>query len=89
MAKKLGDFYKDIRNDVYNELKKREVTLEDIKLKITYKLRNQVERLIRNKRKSALTKLKLDYLDQITNPKEIDKISRMIKYDIRKYREID
>ncbi|WP_324287187.1 HNH endonuclease [Bacillus cereus] len=89
MAKKLDNFYRDIRNDVYNELKKNEVTLEDIKLRITSEFKRHVDRLIENKRKSALTKLKLDYLEQINNPKEIDIVSRMINFDIKNFQEGD
>ncbi|MES5896653.1 hypothetical protein [Bacillus cereus group sp. RP43] len=87
MVKKLRDFYRNIRKDVYHELKNSEVTLEDIKLKITDKYKREVERLIEDKRKSALTKLKLDYLEQMNNPKEIEKISRTIKQDIKDYQE--
>lgn len=89
MVKKLEGYYTNIRKDVYHELKRSEVTLEDIKLKINDKYKREVERLIEEKRKSALTKLKLDYLEQVNNPKEIDKISRMIKQDIKDYQLIN
>nr|WP_142940619.1 HNH endonuclease [Bacillus thuringiensis] len=89
MVNKLGKFHSDIRNDVYNELKRSVVTLDDIKVKIIYRLKREVEMLIENKRKTPLTKLKLDYLEQINNPKEIDKMSRIIKFDIKIYQEID
>ncbi|PEX07128.1 hypothetical protein COD78_18110 [Bacillus cereus] len=89
MAKKLEDFYTDIRNDVYTDLKDEKVTLEDIKLRIISEFNKQVDRLIKKKRKSALTKLKLDYLEQINNPKEIDFVSGMINFDIKNFQEGD
>lgn len=89
MVNKLEKLSRSIRNDVYNELKKSVVTLDDIKAKIIYRLKREVEMLIENKRKTPLTKLKLDYLEQINNPKEIEKMSKSVKYDIKKYQEID
>lgn len=89
MANKLEDFYRDIRNDVYTDLKNEEVTLEYIKLKVISEFNKHADRLIEKRRKSALTKLKLDYLEQINNPKEIDLVSRMINFNIKNFQEGD
>lgn len=88
-VKKLENQIRDIRQDVYEELKNNSVTLADVEKRINSKISIQETRLSERKRKEPLTKLRLDYLNQIKTSLEIREQAEFVLWDIQCYQESD
>lgn len=66
-VKKLEQMIVDIRQDIFEELKDKPVTFPEVEECLKKKFSKQASRINDKKRKSPLTKLKLDYLDQLNS----------------------
>lgn len=83
--RKLNDLYRRIRQGIFEELKNKKVELLDVEKTIKYKIEKEKKELSEYKRKAPLTKLKLDYLNQINNILEIKELAGYILWDIELY----
>lgn len=83
--KKLNDLYRRIRQGIFEELKNKKVELLDVEKTIKYKIEKEKKELSEYKRKAPLTKLKLDYLNQINTILEIKELAGYILLDIELY----
>ncbi|MDG1617296.1 hypothetical protein P7D02_26195, partial [Bacillus paranthracis] len=83
--KKLNDLYRRIRQGIFEELKNKKVELLEVEKTIKYKIEKEKKELSEYKRKAPLTKLKLDYLNQINTILEIKELAGYILLDIELY----
>ncbi|MEH6944701.1 hypothetical protein [Bacillus sp. JJ722] len=81
-VKKLETLIRDIRQDVYEELKNELVTIKDVEKCLKSNIAKQKNRLTERKRNKSLTKLKIDYLDQISTTTEMKNQAEYILFEI-------
>ncbi|MDA2093773.1 hypothetical protein PDN23_14210 [Bacillus cereus] len=84
-VKKLNVLIREIRQDVYEELKDNKVKLEDVEKSFKYKIKKEQQKLFEHKRQIPLTKLKIDYLNQINTLTEIKELAEYVLWDIELY----